>query len=114
MYNVVVKQGISPVTTSDGPQGPLHVFKIGDILLAQFTQVPLLPLCYAADRAWVLKSWDRFIIPKPFARVALTIGAPVNIPKGMLAEDLEPFRLQMQNTLLSLAQQADNHVTSAP
>lgn len=114
MYNVVVKQGISPVTTSDGPQGPLHIFKIGDILLAQFTQAPLLPLSYAADRAWVLKSWDRFIVPKPFARVAITIGAPVHIPKGLLAEDLEPYRQQMQNTLLSLAQQASSFVTPAP
>lgn len=114
MYNVVAKQGISPVTTSDGPQGPLHVFKIGDILLAQFTQAPLLPFSYAANRAWVLKSWDRFIIPKPFARVAITIGAPVYIPKGLLTEDLEPLRLQMQNTLLSLGQRASELVTNAP
>lgn len=106
MYTIVVKNGISPVTTSDGPQGPLHVFKLGDIMLAQFTQAPLLPFSYAANRAWTLKSWDRFIIPKPFARIAIVLGAPVHIPKALLAEDLEPLRLQMQDTLMNLGEQA--------
>ena len=114
MYNVVVKQGISPVSTSDGPTGPLHVFKIGDILLSQFTQAPLLPLSYAASRAWYLKSWDRFIIPKPFARIVITIGAPLSVPKGLMAEDLEPYRQQMQNTLRELTQTAETLVNDAP
>jgi len=108
MYNLVVKQGVSPVTTSDGPQGPIYVFKIGDILLSQFTQAPLLPLAYAAEKAWMLKSWDRFIIPKPFSRIAIVIGEPVTIPKGLLAEDLEPLRLQMENSLKALTQQAQD------
>jgi lysophospholipid acyltransferase (LPLAT)-like uncharacterized protein len=106
MYNVVVKQGISPVSTSDGPTGPIHVFKIGDILLSQFTQAPLLPLSYAASRAWYLKSWDRFIIPKPFSRIVITIGIPVHVPKGLMAEDLEPYRLQMQTALRELTEKA--------
>lgn len=106
MYNVVVKKGISPVSTSDGPTGPIHVFKVGDILLSQFTQAPLLPLSYAASRAWYLKSWDRFIIPKPFSRIVITIGAPMRVPKKLLAEDLEPYRLQMQDSLLALSDKA--------
>lgn len=106
MYNIVVKRGISPVSTSDGPTGPIHVFKIGDILLSQFTQAPLLPLSYAASRAWYLKSWDRFMIPKPFSRIVITIGAPMTVPKGLLAEDLEPYRLQMQSSLRELADKA--------
>lgn len=114
MYNIVVKQGISPVSTSDGPTGPLHVFKIGDILLSQFTQAPLLPLSYAANRAWYLKSWDRFIIPKPFARIAITIGAPLTVPKGITAEDLEPYRLQMQNRLRDLTDRAASLINPAP
>jgi lysophospholipid acyltransferase (LPLAT)-like uncharacterized protein len=114
MYNVVVKQGISPVSTSDGPTGPIHVFKIGDILLSQLTQAPLLPLAYAANRAWYLKSWDRFIIPKPFARIAITIGAPLTVPKGLMAEDLEPYRLQMQNSLRELTEKAASLVHPAP
>lgn len=108
MYNLVVKQGVSPVTTSDGPQGPLHVFKIGDILLSQFTQAPLLPLAYAANKTWVLNSWDRFMIPKPFSRITIAIGEPVTIPKGLLAEDLEPYRQQLENALKGLTQLAED------
>jgi lysophospholipid acyltransferase (LPLAT)-like uncharacterized protein len=110
MYNIIVKDGVSPVTTSDGPQGPIHVFKLGDILLSQFTQAPLLPLSYAANRAWQLKSWDKFLIPKPFAKIVITIGEPVTIPKGLLAEDLEPLRLQMQNALKSLTENSQHQV----
>lgn len=114
MYNIVVKQGISPVSTSDGPTGPLHIFKIGDILLSQLTQAPLLPLSYAADRAWYMKSWDRFIIPKPFARIAITIGAPLTVPKGLTTDALEPYRMQMQNRLRDLTERATALVNSAP
>jgi len=110
MYNIVVKDGVSPVTTSDGPQGPIHVFKIGDILLSQFTQAPLLPLAYAANRAWQLNSWDKFLIPKPFAKVVITIGEPVTIKKGLLAEDLEPLRLQMENALKSLTEKSQHQL----
>ena len=102
------------MSTSDGPTGPLHVFKIGDILLSQFTQAPLLPLSYAASRAWYLKSWDRFIIPKPFSRIVITIGEPLTIPKGLMTEDLEPYRLQMQNSLRALSEQATHFVNTAP
>lgn len=108
MYTIVVKQGVSPVTTSDGPQGPLHVFKLGDILLAQFTQAPLLPLSYSADRFWQLRSWDQFIIPKPFARIAICVGQPHTISKGMHSDDLEPQRLAMEKTLKSLSVQAQS------
>ena len=110
MYNIVVKDGVSPVTTSDGPQGPIHVFKIGDILLSQFTQSPLLPLAYAANRTWQLNSWDKFLIPKPFSKVVITIGEPVTIPKGLLAEDLEPLRLQMENALKSLTEKSQHQL----
>jgi len=106
MYNTVVKEGISPVTTSDGPQGPLHVFKIGDILLAQFTQAPLLPMAYAAERYWQLNSWDKFIIPKPFTRIAIVVGEPVLIDKKIHRDDLEPQRLALENALKSITQQA--------
>ncbi|MDH5407522.1 MAG: lysophospholipid acyltransferase family protein [Gammaproteobacteria bacterium] len=111
MYNIVVKDGVSPVTTSDGPQGPIHVFKIGDVLLSQFTQAPLLPLSYAANKSWVLTSWDQFIIPKPFSKIIVTIGQPESIPKGLMAEDLEPLRLQMENSLKALTQSAQDQVS---
>ena len=111
MYNLIAREKVSPAINTDGPQGPLHVFKIGDLMLSQFTQAPLLPLAYAASHAWYLNSWDRFMIPKPFSRIVIVIGEPFTTPKGLRAEDLEPQRLQMENTLKYLTRQAEELLT---
>ena len=105
MYNLIAKEKVSPAINSDGPQGPLHVFKVGDLMLSQFTQAPLLPMAYATTSAWQLKSWDKFIVPKPFSRIAIAIGEPFVTPKGLRPEDLEPQRLQMENSLKDLTKQ---------
>ena len=61
------------VFTADGPRGPAMVAKPGPVQLAALVQAPWIGTFYAVpDRAWVLKSWDRFLIPKPFATVKLT------------------------------------------
>ena len=106
MYNLIAREKVSPAINSDGPQGPFHEFKIGDLMLSQFTRAPLLPLAYATTSAWHLNSWDKFIIPKPFSRIAIVIGEPFVTPKGLRPEDLEPQRLQMENTLKDLSKQA--------
>ncbi len=71
--------GTPIVVTPDGPRGPRHAMNVGVSWLAREAGVPILPLACVADRAWHLKSWDRFTIPKPFARVALTYGAPIRV-----------------------------------
>ncbi|MFN8581907.1 MAG: lysophospholipid acyltransferase family protein [Gemmatimonadaceae bacterium] len=58
--------------TPDGPRGPRHSFAPGIVLATHRTQSPLILARARASRAWVLKSWDRFVVPKPFARVELT------------------------------------------
>jgi len=110
MYNVVVKRGISPVTTSDGPTGPIHKFKNGDLVLSQFTKAPLVPLSYAASSYWKLKTWDRFIFPKPFSRIIITIGEPVNVDKSLHMEDLSVVGEKMEQRLLALYDQAKNQL----
>ena len=61
--------------TPDGPRGPDHSFAPGAVIAAQRAGVEIVPLAAAASRSWRLKSWDRFMIPKPFSRVAITYGA---------------------------------------
>jgi len=55
--------------TPDGPRGPRHSVASGVVKVAQKTGVPLIGVRVHADRAWVFRSWDRFVVPKPFARV---------------------------------------------
>jgi hypothetical protein len=108
MYNTIIKDKVSPVTTSDGPTGPVHEFKQGAVMLAQLTQTPMLPIAYAASRYWELKSWDKFIIPKPFSRIVIVVGEPHSIDKKLSAEKMEEERVRMEtdmNDLITLAKE---------
>ncbi len=104
-YQALVQQGISPSITPDGPRGPPWKFKPGAILLSQLSQRPIIPMAFAASRAWKIK-WDRFVIPLPGARIAIVVGAPVRVGKGLDAEGLERLQAQMEQTLMDLFGQA--------
>jgi lysophospholipid acyltransferase (LPLAT)-like uncharacterized protein len=104
-YQALVKEDISPVITPDGPRGPRFQFKPGALLLAQMSGRPILPLAYAASRAWLIK-WDKFVVPKPFARIVIAIGEPVYVPRVMDAAALEALQAQMAQRLHALFQQA--------
>ncbi|MGC4027479.1 MAG: lysophospholipid acyltransferase family protein [Steroidobacteraceae bacterium] len=107
-YQLLVKEGVSPVITPDGPKGPRFRFKPGAILLAQISGRPLLPMAYAASRAWLV-AWDKFVIPWPFARIAVAIGAPVSVPRSLQVNDagaMTALQQQLEQELHRLFQQA--------
>jgi lysophospholipid acyltransferase (LPLAT)-like uncharacterized protein len=87
-----IESGRSAAVTPDGPRGPAHVFAPGAAIAAQRSGVPLIPVRASATRAWRLKSWDRFLIPKPFARVDVHYGAltPVQTDTPREAAELAP------------------------
>lgn len=109
LYLVMMKEKVSPVNTSDGPVGPIHVFKPGAVMLAQLTQKSLVPISYAASRYWQTKTWDKFVIPKPFSKIVICIGEPVQINKTLSKDELSENCELMRSLLLDLqlrAQQA--------
>jgi lysophospholipid acyltransferase (LPLAT)-like uncharacterized protein len=69
-----IEEGHDGAITPDGPRGPAHVFAPGGAIAAYRTGIPIVPIRASASRAWRLKSWDRFLIPKPFATVTVTMG----------------------------------------
>ncbi|WP_423822205.1 lysophospholipid acyltransferase family protein [Salinisphaera sp. SPP-AMP-43] len=87
MYTTL-KAGVSPIIAVDGPHGPARTAKPGTPMLAQMTKAPMLPISFAADRYWQLKSWDRMLIPKPFARVVVVIGEPLACERGDIPDAL--------------------------
>ncbi len=107
LYLAITKKGISPVNTSDGPTGPIHVFKPGAIMLAQLTKSELVPVSYAASDYWQLRSWDKFIIPKPFSKIAICIGKPVKVNKTLSEDDLKRNCDLLQSMLLKLQTAAE-------
>jgi hypothetical protein len=78
-----IRSGRPTAFTLDGPRGPARVAKPGAIWLAGATGAPLLPCHAEAERHWELRSWDRTQIPKPFSRVHLVVGRPIEVPRGL-------------------------------
>ncbi len=91
---------------ADGSQGPPRVAQAGAILLAAKTGAPVLPVAWGADRYWVFKSWDRTVLPKPFARMAFYYGEPLFVPPDVKAKDIEPYRLELELRMNSIYQKA--------
>ncbi len=77
-----LRAGGAAAFTPDGPRGPRRELKGGVLLAAQRGGAMVLPLHAGADRAWRLASWDRFLVPKPFARVQIVYGMPFEVEPG--------------------------------
>lgn len=93
--------------TPDGPRGPRHVFQGGTLVIAQRAGVPIVPIAAAAEKCWRLRSWDRFMVPKPFSRAAVMLGAPVYVPKKLTEHEREALRLRLEAALKETTEQAE-------
>jgi lysophospholipid acyltransferase (LPLAT)-like uncharacterized protein len=90
----------------DGPRGPARQAQPGAIWLAKLTGNPIVPFHMEASRYWTLKSWDRTQIPKPFATVAVAVGAPIEVPREAGEAVLEAKRVEVEHSLLHLERRA--------
>ncbi|HEV7993010.1 MAG TPA: DUF374 domain-containing protein [Gemmatimonadaceae bacterium] len=91
-----LESGRDAAVTPDGPRGPAHVFAPGAAIAAQRTGALVLPIRAKASRAWRLKSWDRFLVPKPFAVVEVVYGTPMTVEASSPREAAEQApRLQL-------------------
>ena len=92
----------STAFTIDGPKGPRHVAKMGAVLLAKKTGNPMLPFTITPSRAWSLKSWDSFSIPKPFTSARVEIGQPIFVAPDANEAEMETRRCELQDSLNEL------------
>lgn len=93
------REGVDLAVTPDGPRGPRYQVKEGVMTLARLTQRPMVPICVSASRAWVLSSWDAFVVPKPFATLQIRYGAPHYIDRKGGEGALEAGRLSLERAL---------------
>ena len=93
------EQGRSLTLTPDGPRGPREILKPGLVRLASRTGLPVLPVASASRRAWVLRSWDGFRVPRPFALVWISYGDPVHVPADLDEESVEVWRRRLEEAL---------------
>lgn len=75
-----LRDGFTIAVTPDGPRGPYRSFAPGALVAAHRANAPVVAFGVHASRAWYLSSWDKFMIPKPFARVTIAFDAPLLVP----------------------------------
>lgn len=107
----LMKEGVSVVNNPDGPLGPGFKVKTGTVLVARMGDAPVIPIVCAASRAWTLDRWDNFLIPKPFAKVVIAIGEPIEISRSTPMTELEKVRDSVQVAMDKLLVQAQARLT---
>jgi lysophospholipid acyltransferase (LPLAT)-like uncharacterized protein len=92
----MVEEGCDAYITPDGPKGPRYSMSGGAVWLAQNSGAPVMPVSVEVSSCWRLGRWDGFIIPKPFARVAVTLHAPHPVPQILdeAGQEMEQDRLK--------------------
>lgn len=89
-------EGRSFAFTPDGPKGPRHYAHPGVVYMASHASSVIMPLGIAASNYWRLPTWDRYCIPKPFARVHVHLGEEMQIPADLSREQMEEWRCRVE------------------
>jgi hypothetical protein len=100
----VIAHGRDVVITPDGPRGPAYELGQGIVFLAQQSGAEVVPLNMEYSSCWRVKSWDRFILPKPFSKVRVVFGPPHRIAETIGEEEFERERQRLQDAMMQLVE----------
>lgn len=109
----VIESGSPAIFTADGPRGPIYRTKMGPIKLAQMTGAPIGAFHLQPGRAWTMRSWDRFLIPKPFTRIVVSWAQWTRVPADLPAEEFEHKREELNAAIERARIRAIEHLTKA-
>ncbi|MGH9344180.1 MAG: lysophospholipid acyltransferase family protein [Terriglobia bacterium] len=110
----IVESGSPAIFTADGPRGPIYQTKMGPIKLAQMSGAPIGAFHLQPEHAWTMRSWDRFLIPKPFTRIVVSWARWTRVPADFAAEDFEPKREELNAAIERARINALNHLGKHP
>ena len=105
-----LEQGQSVAFTIDGPRGPKYVAKPGPVLLSRESGLPMAAFYVAVSDAWVLKTWDALIIPKPFSNALVRASAKIRVPEGVGEVEMAGYQAQLQSALERVTRFAEENV----
>jgi hypothetical protein len=109
----MIESGRTAIFTADGPRGPIYQTKMGPIKLAQLTGAPIGAFHLQPQRAWVMNSWDRFLIPMPFTRICVSWAQWTHVPADLPAAEFEPRRVELNAALERARLRALDHFHQA-
>ena len=100
----VMASGRDAVITPDGPRGPAYEIGGGIVFLAQKSNAAVVPINMEYSSYWRLKSWDRFILPRPFSSVRVIFGTPHRVSRTETDEAFETERIRLQNAMMEIVE----------
>jgi lysophospholipid acyltransferase (LPLAT)-like uncharacterized protein len=100
----VLEEGNNITITPEGPRGPVHVVQKGTMAMAKLSGKPILPVSFSSTRQKQFDSWDKFILPLPFGRIAFCVGAPITVERD---GEEEPMRLAIERAMNAQLEKAD-------
>jgi lysophospholipid acyltransferase (LPLAT)-like uncharacterized protein len=103
----LLRSGRNVVITPDGPKGPRGRVKSGVVELSRLSGMPIVPIGFGAFPRKVLRSWDAFVMPSPFARAAYVWGKPIYVPPGIPKAEGARFQQVLQMELDAVTGEAD-------
>jgi lysophospholipid acyltransferase (LPLAT)-like uncharacterized protein len=105
-----LEQGWAVAFTIDGPRGPRFVAKPGPVVLARATAEPMVAFHIAVEKAWILNTWDRSMIPKPFSRALMRVSRRIVVPADADDAQKERFHAELQSALERVREFAEANV----
>ncbi len=100
--------------TIDGPRGPRYVAKKGPVLLARSSGAPITAFYVAVKHAWVLHTWDRLVIPKPFSPALVRVARKICVPADADDATMEKYHAEMQAALERITEFAEAQFSVSP
>ena len=104
-------EGWTVAFTLDGPRGPRHKVKPGPVGLGKSSGLPLTTFHTAVEKAWVLNSWDRMMIPHPFSRVLVRVGKLIHVSNDATGQDVERYTAELQASLDRVCEYSEANVS---
>jgi len=109
----VIEQGWTVAFTIDGPRGPRYIAKPGPVVLARATAAPMVAFHIALEDPWVLNTWDKSMIPKPFSRALLRVSRKIVVPEHSGDSERDRYHAELQAALDRVREYAEANVCRA-
>jgi len=103
-----LRQNRDAFFTLDGPRGPRYVAKPGAAYVAGKSGCPILPFTISVEKKWIMRSWDGFIVPKPFSRALVLIGPSIEVDRNADDAEMNRIRDRIQSAMEDLCDRADS------